>query len=445
MSAESEPAFSQADVDRIVQDRLSRERRSKSDLRVVSEPRVYALDSPHSYYLDSILVAIDPMALTHRSAHERLSRYGVEVAHEIEARSTEGLRAERVLRERTRVDDVDTHERRFSERLRETRALTTAGGVTVAASSSASVFVPPAFLQAEYALWRGVYRTFADQCHQLPLPAYGMQAYLPYFAATDAAAQQTELAGVSETDPTTGLQGSPVVTIAGQLTITQQLNDRFSGGGAADMIFARDLAQRLAEKVDVFTLNQVITGGATVPGSSSLTANSLKEVYGDLSKGREQITDTAGVRLRPTHLFTTYDLYSYVSDIMSSTGQPMVMPQFAPGLPPTNLVGADDGQNGGGEMPKWARFTGTVLPGGLYWFTDDNIPASGSNAQLLVSAPDQAVVLMESPEPVLMVSPQTYAGQLSIVVSLYEYAAAITRHASGTAVISGNAYPTTAK
>jgi hypothetical protein len=435
-----ERTFSQGDVDKIVQDRLTRDRQT----RVVSEPRVYSLDSPNSYYLDTIMASVDPMAITHRGAHERLNRYAVELAHEIESRSAEGRRAEKIIRERTRVEGQDIHEQRFRARMKEIRAVTTAGGVTVSASTSASVFVAPAFLQAQYALWRGVYRTFADQCHQLPLPAYGMEVYLPFFAATDAAAQQAELSGVSEADPTTGLQGSPVVTVAGQLVITQQLEDRFSGGGAADALFARDLQQRLAEKVDVFALNNVIAGGGNIAGATSFGTNSLANFYGDISKGREGLTDTAGVRLRPTHLFTTYDLFSFVSDTMGSDGRPMIMPQYAPGLPPPP-IGADDGLNGGGDMPKWARFTGTILPGGLFWFTDDNIPPAGSNTQFLVSAPDQAVVIMESPEPVLMVSPQTYAGSLSVVVSLYEYTAVITRHASGTSVITGAAYPTSAK
>lgn len=441
MSTDAAPerTFTQAEVDRIVSDRLSRDRQ----VRVTSEPRVYALDSPHSYYLDTIMASTDPHAHRYPAAHDRLNRYAGELAHEIEQRTAEGLRAERILREHTRVDDAGVHEQRFARAVKELRAVTTSGGVTAAATNSASVFVAPAFLQSQYALWRGIYRTFADQCHALPLPSYGMNVYLPYFASTDGAGQQTELAGVTETDPTTGLQNSPVVTIAGQLTITQQLEDRFSGGGAADALFARDLQQRLAEKVDLFTLNQVIAGGATVAGATSLTANSLIEVYADLAKGREQLTDAAGVRLRPTHLFTTYDLYSYLSDRTSTTGLPMLAPTFAPGFP--IATGADDGLNGGSDMPKWARFTGTVLPGGVLWFTDDNIPASGSNTQMLVSAPDQAVVIMESPEPVLMVAPGTYANSLGVVVTLYEYAAVITRHASGTAVISGNAYPTTAK
>src|SRR5581483_727501 len=351
MSEKDDKAFTQDEVDDIVQKRLARdrkERRSDEHARVTHEPRVYALDSPNSYYHDIVTVAMDPVGIQYPRAHDRLNRYAAELAHEIEQRSPEGLRAERIIREHERTEDGGEHQQRSRQLLRETRALTSGGGSTASVSGGyAAAFVAPAFLVAEWAPFRGAERPFADQCYQVPLPAYGMQVYLPYFSTTDAGAQQTELTGVAETDPTTALQGSPVVTIAAQLTITQQLNDRFAGGGTADAVFAKELRQRLNEKVDLFALNQVIAGGATVSGATSLTANSLKEVYQDLSKGREQLTDTAGVRLRPTHVFSTYDWYSYVSDIMGTDGRPMFQPQFVPGFPVADGADANDSPYGG--------------------------------------------------------------------------------------------------
>jgi hypothetical protein len=91
-----------------------------------------------------------------------------------------------------------------------------------------------------------------------------------------------------------------------------------------------------------------------------------------------------------------------------------VVPEFAPGFP---LAGGD-------EPTKWSRFTGTVLPGGVLWFTDDLIPASGANNQLLVSAPDQAMVLCEG-QPVLALYPQTGAASAQVTLHLWGYAAAI--------------------
>src|ERR1039458_3943305 len=44
----SEKTFTQSDVDRIVSERLARDRQ----VRVSREPRTYALDSPYSFYAD---------------------------------------------------------------------------------------------------------------------------------------------------------------------------------------------------------------------------------------------------------------------------------------------------------------------------------------------------------------------------------------------------------
>lgn len=125
----------------------------------------------------------------------------------------------------------------------------------------------------------------------------------------------------------------------------------------------------------------------------------------------------------------------------ATTNRPIVTPQFAPGFP--LATGADDGPQGDQDRPKWARFTGTILPGGVLWFTDDAIPASGSDAQLVVSAPDQAVTLCESdPVLTLFLDAATTAGDLQAIVNLRSYVAAVLRYPSGNATIVGSAYTT---
>jgi hypothetical protein len=57
----------------------------------VTEPRVYALHSEHSYYADFRLATLRPREAS--AANERLGRYAVELAHEIEQNSSEGQRA----------------------------------------------------------------------------------------------------------------------------------------------------------------------------------------------------------------------------------------------------------------------------------------------------------------------------------------------------------------
>lgn len=197
---------------------------------------------------------------------------------------------------------------------------------------------------------------------------------------------------------------------------------------------AAQIAQQNEEALEKLVLTTVITNGEAVSGQSTYkTAN----LYQDIALAREKLTDTAGTRLRPTHFFSTSDLYSYATrPVDATTERPVVTSQFAPGLPLTN---------GGDEKPRpaWSRFTGTVLPGGVLWFLSDAIPAVGTtnHTQLLVSAPDEAVVLAET-TPLLTVYPETKANTLQVIVNLRQYACAITRHKAGTAIISSAAYTT---
>jgi hypothetical protein len=424
--------------------RMAKREARKAEAAVVAEPRVYSAKSDHSYYLDLVEIASPSGELDRTArAQERMERYGAELAYHMRRKDREGKRAARILREVTRQPDETVHRRTFAES--ESRALTTGGGATASASGGgAAAFVSPYFILQDWAPFRGVYRTFADQCHPWPLPPWGMDVYIPYFSTTNSAAQQTEGSAVTETDPTTALQGAQLQTVTGQVIVTQQLHERgFTGGDSFDKVMGRELQQRLDEKTDVYVLNQVIAGGGSVADNTvPALATFIPNLYADIAKGREVLTDTAGVRLRPTHLFTTSDLYSYVTrqfDNATAPGRPIVVPMFAPGFPIAS--GADDGPQSDRARPKWARFTGTVMPGGVLWFTDDNIPASGSNTQIIVSAPDQAVDVVEG-DPVLSVFEQTVAGSLEVVVNVRAYVCAITRHASGSATIGGNAYPT---
>lgn len=430
--ASEDRSFSQQDVDRIVQDRLARDRQSRA--QVTHEPRVYALDSPYSFFGDVVNDALNGAEA--RAARDRLARYAVELSHEADRGSVEGRRAARI------VGEVDRHnEQRSRQRVREFRALATGGGTTAAAGTSASVFVSPIFINEAWARFKGAQRTFANQCHTLPLSPYGMEAYIPAFSSATGATQQTEGSGVTETDPGTQLQTASVVTIGGQITLSQQLHDRgYQGGGSLDAIIGKQLDQQLEQQVDLYVLQQVISQAGVVtdavaPASGTFIAN----VYKDVALAREQITDSAGNRLRPTHAFSTSDMFSYITRQLDASGRPIVTPQYHTELP--KVTGLDDGLTDG-EVPAWARYSGLVWPGNVLWFLDDNIPASGANTQILVSAPDESVVLLESPDPILTVFPQTVGGNLQVIVNLRKYVAVITRHASGTVSITGAAYPT---
>jgi hypothetical protein len=90
----------------------------------------------------------------------------------------------------------------------------TGAGTTAEAHSSASVFVSPYFLMAQWAPYRSPIRAFADQCARFPLPPYGMSVYIPVFTSADKASEQTEASpNVAETVPATGIEGATVKTM----------------------------------------------------------------------------------------------------------------------------------------------------------------------------------------------------------------------------------------
>jgi hypothetical protein len=434
--------FTQDEVNDIVERRLARERRTRGegDTRVMAEPRKYSLESPYSWYADVASRAENgnqaPAAILRMTEYER--ELGWHMAHG----TREGRRAEDILRVLDRTPNAEQHERRHAQRVRELRGFGTDGGIKAEALGEAAAVVSPAFLLDQWAPFRGAARSFTDQCLKVPLPSYGMKVYVPYFSATDEVTEQTEGGAVAEADPTTALEASPTVaTITGQIAYSQQLRDRGgSGGGSMDVIIGKQLQQQLDERVDKYVLARVIEQGNAVAGKSSYTTKGL---YEDVAKGREKIVDTAGTRLRPTHLFTTSDLYAYATDQVDSSERPILQPQFIPGFP---LAADADSHDEDNQIPAWARFTGTVLPAGLLWFTDDNIPTVGTTAQtqLLVSSPGDAVIVMEDP-PILTPFVETKANELKVILNLRSYVAVVTRHSAGTSVISGNAYVSSEK
>jgi hypothetical protein len=262
--------------------------------RVTAEQRVYDTYSPHSYFMDRVTLAEgagngDPMAA---SAEARMARYDVELKHEIRSMSREGRRAARLIGEQYRQDAVEMNRRVVGERLAEARALVSGGGATASAGSGAAAFVSPYFVEEKWAPYRGIHRTFADQCDSEPLPPYGLQVYLPAFTSATSTTQQTEASAVSETDPSTGFQSAQVVAVNGQITLSQQLSDRgFTGGGSFDVALGKQLQQQLDEAIEKYVIGQALAGAATVAGQSSFTIAGL---YQDLAAGRAKLTDTAG-------------------------------------------------------------------------------------------------------------------------------------------------------
>lgn len=399
-----------------------------SNIAVVSEPRTYDKRSHSSFFRDQM----DMIVLGDHNARRRLERHEREVQTEVELRSTEGAR---VVRQRMVHLREQRRELSISELEHEARAAT---------SSTISGFTTPQWIISEYAIARSTQRTFADQCRSLPLPDVGLQLNVPRFTVDASAGVQLEGSVVSEVDPSGTVNSENVQTIAAQITASQQLLDRtrnMPDGPAFDMVLYEQLKDDYDQSVNNYAIGKATGVGATVAGTAAFGAtNPVAALYLDVASAREKITDTAGVHLQPTHLFTTPDLFSYMTKQLDSQNRPIIVPSLAPGVPP-GPIAAQDGDNE--EAYKWVQFTGTAVPGLLFWFIDATLPPSGSAgtvSPIIVSRPDR-IILWES-EPIVRVYPQTLANNLQCVVTFYAYTCCIPRTAGATATILGNAYQT---
>lgn len=431
-----------------------REQRKAKDLKVIAEPSPYEKGSPHSWVADS-LTQRDPdlrsffgmrasgSDMSEAAVDERLQKHGEDINHAMLKRSKYGKRIEKILRESRRQEDAVLHEQSYKKDLwayrkaglAEARAFTTGGGATAAASSSASPFVPPAFLiDSVWAPFRSPYRAFADQCNMdTPLPEWGMEVYLTIVTTGTTVTTQTEGSGVSEGDPVTNFASSPIGLKAGQITVTQQFIDRAGPGISGDQVLFQQIRQQLDAQVDVYAITQALASAVPVLNNGAFAVTSASGVGGflkDLKTAKNSLHDTAGVRLRGTHAFAFGDFVDYVTAYADAQGRPL----FSPSLDTNRLPIQSKGD------PLAEGYSGYVV-NGLALFADDNVPASGADAQIIVCRPDTILQLEGAPIPYLY--PPSVAGSLEGILGLRQYVATIARFPSGVATISGSAYTAT--
>jgi hypothetical protein len=390
---------------------------------IKSEPRTYGPAHPERSFFMDIAALRSPYAgaMEQQGAAERLKQHAKECAVESRDATKEGRRVQQAWRDGNRnADPAVNRDAAFDEELRAMSSGSTSGGA----------LVTPEYLVEDWAAFRTPYRAFVDQCRAFPLPPYGMQINIPAFTSTAAAGSQTENTPVAETDPSGAYLTTQLATVTGQLTVSQQLNDRGGQPGLTfDMIAAAQLKEQVDQGVDNFVLTQALANAGTVSDSSAF---SISNLYGDLAKAREAMQDAAGTRLKGTHAFFTSDLWGHVTGQVDSSQRPIIVPAFT-AEPWASLVANGD--------PKGEGWAGHVLPDGLAVFQDNNVPAVGSNSQIVVARPSEVFVFEGS--PISFSYAETEAADLSVVIGLRVYVGCIVRYAKAVQAISGNTYPTT--
>lgn len=354
-------------------------------VRVGSEPHTYQRGAEHSFLHDLYRSQL----LNDPSAAARLERHG----HEIVA---DGMIS--------------------------TRALTT-GGV--------ASFVPPAYLQDEWAELVRAGRPTANLCRAVPLPATGMSVLLPKLSTgTSTAVQSTQNTAVSETDADDTQITASVTTIAGQQTISRQLLERSAPG--VDEVILGDLASSYAVSVDA----QVVSAFLNQSGINAVTFTSgsptVALLYPKLADAVQRITSSRFAA--PTAWVMHPRRWGWMLSALDSSSRPLVVPT---GSGPNNAAAL-----GSGQMAGYADGTvGTLL--GLPVVLDANVPTNlggGANQDaILLARFDDSIILEEDGGmPHLLRFDAPSAASLSVLLVAYGYmAVTAARQPVGIAAING--------
>lgn len=207
-------------------------------------------------------------------ARERLTRNNREVADELA----------------TRARDADDYRQR-AELEKQARAIGQAAG-------GAGEFIPPLYLNDQYASVLRAGRAFADQCYSQPLPDGTNSVNIPKISTGHSVAVQTDGGTVSNTDPTTTMLTGKVQTLAGRSVASYQLVDMSQPG--IDEVIYKDILAEYNRQYDTQLLTSNVTdakGILNVAGINAVTYTDASptgpELYAPFFQGKAQVNKLA--------------------------------------------------------------------------------------------------------------------------------------------------------
>jgi HK97 family phage major capsid protein len=281
-------------------------------------------------------------------------------------------------------------------------------------------FEPPIWLMNEWTNVIRMGRPFANTLNNQGAPPAGASINIPRLVTGTATAAQADLGAVQQTDATTGSLTVNIKTLAGQEKLAQQLIDRSQPG--IDQIIFQDLVADYNLRLDL----QVLSGsgsGANAKGVLS-DSNRITETY-------TQATPAVG---------GAGGFYAKVADAV----QQIITNR---GLPPDTIVmhprrwawvmAASDTTNrplievgGGGDLQAPGRAGGINQLGdagftfqGLRVIVDANLPTNlgaSTTEDTAIVYRSQDLYLWEG-SPVMRAFPQTFAGNLEVLLQVYNY------------------------
>lgn len=285
-------------------------------------------------------------------------------------------------------------------------------------TSALGAIVVPQYLVDLYAPALRAGRPLADIANRMALPAEGMTVEIPRITTgTSAAVQATQNTGVSETDLDETTLSVPVVTIAGQQTVSLQ---GISRGRGTEQIIVRDLVSAYNTALD----SQLINGSG-----SSGQHRGVRNVSGIVSV---TYTDTD-----PTAAEAYPKLFDLVQQVQSGAYRgithfvmhPRRWAFFAAAVgtntPILQIATNPEGTAGQFGVPSYGGVVGNIL--GIPVVLDANVPtnlgaATNQDVILGVSA-DELHLWEDAAAPLLIRAEQTSAASLAVLLVVFGFSA----------------------
>jgi HK97 family phage major capsid protein len=299
---------------------------------------------------------------------------------------------EREARRRDHANQAQFH--------REYRAINTTVGTGGAATM-------PVWDESHFVIGAHALSPIASFATNLPLPPKANALVLPRIATgVAAAAQSAQNSGVTDgsTTYTDAAETCDVTTVLSQITLSRQLVDQGESQGY-DQVIARELGAAIGATKE----SQIISGAGNtsnqllglVNQSGVQTVSATGSVAGIYDAVASAVALISTTRYRmPDFVAGSPELYAYLASSADTTGRPLMPPRpfssVAPESVPAELLG-------------------------MRYIADPQVAASLGSQYLIVGVSSD-LVLWSGPIEV-MFSPQTYANQMSVLVSAHQYLA----------------------
>lgn len=388
----------------------------------VSE-HTYRKGGEHRYFQDLAAAALPGVNPAAYAAADRLTRHAHEM--EIDARSAAPDSLLRRSWDSAQRAAGDTQSR---------VGLTTAVG-------SGGTFLPPSYLLDQFIQFPRQGRVLADLVRKQDLPKGPMAISIPKIqTGTLVASQATQNTTVVEQDLTDAYVTAPVVTWAGEQTVSLQAIEQsaipFDEIVLGDLEMDRD---RMIEQ-DVVNGSGAVghaTGVLTTSGITTVTYTSANPVamgaWPYIGQCKARVFDAI---FRPADIILmTPDRWAWFEIARDTQNRPLVLPMESG---PMNAAGIVNGQlvNGPvlvGKMFGLPVYVTTALPTNL---------GAGTNQDEIVVLSSRDLLLWES-APVARALPQTTGATLSVLLQTYSYGAFMPNRLPGAiANVSGSGLTT---